>query len=444
MNLEKGNKKIIRAWAMYDWANSAYSLVITSALFPIYFHAITTTETSNTVRFLGRNFNSDSLQTYAISFAFLLIAAISPILSSIADYGGKKKSFMFFFCTLGSLACCSLFFFDSIETVWIGVLGSVLAAVGYAGSIVFYNAFLPEIAETKDQDKVSARGFAMGYIGSSLLLIFSLSMILFPEWYGGISSGMATRLAFLLVGLWWFGFAQITFYRLPDNVYNRKPLGRYLFNGYQKLKKVWSELKHTSRLKSFLLSFFFYNMGVQTVMYVATLFGDGELNLPSSVLIAIILIIQFVAIAGAFLFSNLSRRYGNITALSISLVIWVFICVGAYYCDKKYGVDEQTMFMMLAAVVGLVMGGIQSLSRSTYSKLLPETIDHASYFSFYDVCDKLGTVVGTFAFGYINEMTGSMRNSIVVLASFFILGLILLLRIRKERPATLEAIPDMA
>ncbi len=438
--IEKGNKKIIRAWTMYDWANSAYSLVITSALFPIYFHAITTTDANNTVKFLGRTYNSDSLQTYAISFAFLLIAAISPILSSIADYSGRKKRFMYFFSTMGSLSCGMLFFFDSLSTLWIGILGSIMAAIGYAGSIVFYNAFLPEIAEIKDQDRVSARGFAMGYIGSSLLLIFSLSMILFPEWYGNIEKGMATRLAFLLVGFWWFGFAQYTFHYLPNNVYDQKPSGRYIFHGYLELKKVWFELSHSSRLKSFLLSFFFYNMGVQTVMYVATLFGDGELHLPSSILIAIILIIQFVAIGGAFLFSSLSKRFGNIFSLSISLVIWVFICVGAYLCDKRFGVDEQTMFMILAAVVGLVMGGIQSLSRSTYSKLLPETKDHASYFSFYDICDKLGTVLGTFAFGYINELTGSMRNSIIVLAGFFIVGLILLLRMRKDKNPELEGL----
>lgn len=423
---------------MYDWANSSYSLVITSALFPIYFHAITTTPENNTVRFLGRNFNSDSLQTYAISLAFLVIATINPLLSSIADYSGNKKKFMYFFSTLGAFACSSLFFFTSLDTLWVGVFGVVLAAIGYAGSIVFYNAFLPEIAEPQDQDKVSARGFAMGYIGSSMLLIFSLTMILFPDWYGGISSGMATRLAFLLVGIWWFGFAQYTFYYLPNNVYNRKSEGKVVRNGYRELKKVWNELKHTSRLKTFLLSFFFYNMGVQTVMYVATLFGDGELHLPSSILIAVILIIQFVAIGGAYLFSNLSKRLGNISALSISLATWVAVCVGAYFCDKRYGIDEQTMFMILAAVVGLVMGGVQSLSRSTYSKLLPETIDHASYFSFYDVCDKLGTVLGTLAFGLINERTGSMRNSIIVLISFFIIGLILLLRMRKVKLSMLE------
>ena len=436
----KGDKKTINAWAIYDWANSSYSLVISSALFPIYFHAITTTESSSNVKFLGHVWNSESLQLYCISLAFLFIAALNPILSSIADVSGRKKRFMYFFSTLGAISCASLFFFDSLNTLWIGIVGSILAAIGYAGSIVFYNAFLPEIAEEKDQDKVSAKGFALGYLGSSLLLIFSLTMILFPQWYGNISSGLATRLAFVLVGVWWFVFAQYTFSKLKDSKASNEAKEHYIFNGYLELKKVWKELKNSSLLPSYLVSFFFFNMGVQTVMYAASLFGQSELHLDSSVLIMIILIIQFVAIFGAFVFSSLSKRYGNLIALSIAIIIWVFVCVGAFLCNKEYGVDEKTMFMGLAAVVGFVMGGIQSLARSTYSKMLPETLDHASYFSFYDVCDKLGTVIGTFAFGLINEITGSMRSSIIVLAIFFIIGLILLFRVRRIKSGSISLV----
>ncbi len=455
--IQKGNRKLINAWAMYDWANSAYSLTITSAIFPIYFTAVTTVNGSKDVQFLSHTFNADSLQTYAISIAFLVIAAINPLLSSIADYSGNKKKFMYFFSTLGAISCASLYFFRGTDTIAIGVLGCVFAAIGYAGSIVFYNAYLPEIAEEKDQDRVSAKGFAMGYIGSSLLLIFNLIMIQCPQFFFDVEgkvkelmtaapaltnqdalqqakdffSGPASRIAFLTVGIWWFVFAQYTFNHLPNNVFNLKPAGRYILNGYRELRKVWFELRENSRLKRFLLAFFFYNTGTQTVMYVATLFGNSELHLKTSILIAVILIIQFVAIAGAYLFSALSKRFGNINALAISIVIWIFVAVGAYLDDKRFGVDEQTMFIILAAVVGLVMGGIQALSRSTYSKLLPETIDHASYFSFYDVCDKMGTVLGTFAFGFINEVTGSMRNSILVLGSFFVVGIVSLLRVQK-------------
>jgi UMF1 family MFS transporter len=455
--LIKNQKKVINAWAMYDWANSAYSLTITSAVFPIYFTAVAVINENKDVNFLGRTYNADSLQTYALSIAFLVIAAINPLLSSIADYSGNKKKFMYFFSTLGALSCASLFFFRGPSTVAIGVFGSMFAAIGYAGSIVFYNAFLPEIAEPKDQDKVSAKGFAFGYIGSSLLLIFNLFMIQFPQFFFDVQgkanellaqtasltsdealahakdffSGPASRISFLTVGIWWFCFAQYTFNILPNNIFNLKPAGKYLFNGYLELKKVWNELKQTQRLKNFLLSFFFYNMGTQTVMYVATLFGNSELHLKTPVLIAVILIIQFVAIGGAYLFSYLSKKFGNIRALVIAISVWILVAAGAYFDNKKYGVDEQTVFIMLAVVVGLVMGGVQSLSRSTYSKLLPETIDHASYFSFYDVCDKTGTVLGTFIFGLINEQTGSMRNSILVLACFFVIGIFLLLRTPK-------------
>jgi len=457
--IQKGNRKLINAWAMYDWANSAYSLTITSAIFPIYFTAVTTVNGSKDVMFLGRMFNADSLQTYAISIAFLVIAAINPLLSSIADYSGNKKKFMYFFSTLGALSCASLYFFRGPGTISIGVAGCVFAAIGYAGSIVFYNAFLPEIAEPGDQDRVSAKGFAMGYIGSSLLLIFNLVMIQCPQFFFNVTgkmnellaanpsltsdeamqqaksffSGPASRISFLTVGLWWFVFAQYTFKHLPNNVFNLKPAGRYIFNGYLELKKVWFELRSNSRLKRFLLAFFFYNMGTQTVMYVATLFGNSELHLQTAVLIAVVLIIQFVAIAGAYIFAALSKRFGNIYALTISIVVWVLVAVLAYFDDKRFGVNEQTMFIVIAVIVGLVMGGIQALSRSTYSKLLPETIDHASYFSFYDVCDKMGTVLGTFAFGLINELTGSMRNSILVLGSFFLIGIFSLLRVRNVK-----------
>ncbi|MFM7217188.1 MAG: MFS transporter [Bacteroidota bacterium] len=431
MNLSVYDKKTVSAWAMYDWANSAYSLVITSTLYPIYFTAITGGG-DKPVHLLGMDFNSDALQTYSISAAFLLIAFINPLLSSISDYSGKKKPFMYFFCLMGSIGCSSLYFFDSEEHVWIGVAGSMLAAIGYAGSIVFYNAFLPEIAPPELQDKVSAKGFSLGYLGSSLLLIFCLTMVLFPGWYGGIEKGSAIRLAFLLVGIWWFGFAQITFKRLNDRHTSLDARGRFLCNGYKELRKVWFELRHTPALKRFLLAFFLYNLAVQTVMYVATLFGDSVLHLDSSVLIATILIIQFVAIGGASLFSRLSSKYGNIKALSLNLVAWIFVCAGAYFCDSKYGVDVQLFFILLGAGVGMVMGGIQSLSRSTYSKLLPITKDHASYFSFFDVCDKFGTVVGTFIFGYIIELTGDMRNSIVIIGGFFILGLISLLRVGRN------------
>lgn len=426
-----GNKKIIRAWTFYDWANSAYSLVISSALFPIYFSAIAAGNGTHETKFLGRTYNSESLQSYAISAAFLIIAFISPMLSSIADYSGKKKRFMYFFSTLGAIACSCLWFFDGIDTLGIGILCSMFAAIGYAGSIVFYNAYLPEIASKENQDHISARGFSMGYIGSSLLLIFNLTMIMFPEWYGNISSGFAMRFSFLTVGIWWFVFAQYSFNHLPKDPVSRPIQKDILRKGYRELRSVWKELQDLPYLKAFLIAFFFYNMAVQTIMYLATLFGVQEVAWPDekskqSGLIVCILLIQFVAIGGAFLFSWLSSKLGNIKAIIVSITMWMLICIGVYFL-----VYLPLDFYITAAFVGLVMGGIQSLSRSTYSKMLPPTQDHASYFSFYDVCDKTGTVLGTFVFGYVNEVTGSMRDSIIALVVFFFIGIVLLRRVNK-------------
>jgi len=418
--IEKGNKKIIRAWTMYDWANSVYSLTITTAVFPIYFSEVTSTPDSDIVTFLGRDFTNTALYTYALSGAFLLIALLSPLLSAIADSSGSKKGFMKFFCWLGGIACCSLFFFDA-NTLGIGVAGFMLASIGYSGSIVFYNSYLPEIAEPEDQDRVSARGFAMGYIGSSLLLIFNLIMIMKPEWFGISNPTLPARISFLMVGVWWIGFAAYTFKYLPSNVYNKSRQGDYLTRGYKELRKVWLQLREHSYLTRFLLSFFFYNMGVQTVMYVATLFGEKELHMETGQLIVTVLIIQFVAIAGAYLFSWASSKLGNIQALAIAIIVWIGICIGAYYTR------DVNSFYILAFIVGMVMGGIQSLSRSTYSKLLPPSEDHASYFSFYDVCDKVGLVLGSASYGLIEELTGSMRNSIISLIAFFIIGMIFLI-----------------
>jgi len=418
----KGNKKVINAWAMYDWANSVYSLTITTAVFPVYFMKMTTTGDSDMVNFLGMNFKNSALYTYCISVSFLFIALISPLLSGIADASGSKKGFMKFFAWLGSISCAGLFFFDS-STLWIGVLCFMLASVGYAGSIVYYNSYLPEIAEPADQDRVSAKGFALGYIGSSLLLMFNLLMIMKPGLFG-IPEGttLPARISFLIVGAWWVTFSAYTFYYLPSNVYSMKREGNYLLNGYRELMKVWQELKKLKYLTRFLMAFFFYNMGVQTVMYVASIFGEKEIKLGTAELIIVVLIIQFVAIAGAFLFSMLSSKIGNIKTLTIAIFVWVAICISAY------NLYDPKSFYILAFVVGMVMGGIQALSRSTYSKMLPETQDHASYFSFYDVCEKIGLVLGTASYGMIEELTGSMRNSILALIVFFLIGLSFLIR----------------
>lgn len=412
---------------MYDWANSVYSLVITSAIFPVYYKAVAVSDNGDLVSFFGFSINNSVLYSYALSFSFLVVAAMLPLLSGVADYAGKKKFFMKVFVLLGSASCMGLYFFRDLSTLEWGIFCSVMASIGFSGSQVFYNAFLPEIVTEDQYDMVSAKGYSMGYYGSVLLMLIAMGLIMNHSVFGFGSEGAATRFTFLLVGLWWVGFAQITFSALPTNPYGRKPAGKILSQGYNEVLKVWKSLSHTPDLKRFLISFFFYNMGVQTVMYLATLFGTDVLHLDSSRLIATILIIQLVASFGAWLFARVSQARGNKTALIIMIMIWIMVCLVAYV------ISNEVQFYLLAAVVGMIMGGIQSLSRATYSKLIPEnTIDHASYFSFYDVTYNLSIVLGTFSFGLINHITGSMRNSALALAVYFVIGLVALLRIQSR------------
>ncbi|MEZ7497995.1 MFS transporter [Flavobacterium sp. Arc3] len=431
ITLQKGDKKLINAWAFYDWANSVYSLVIATAVFPIYYETVTS-DNNGIVQFLGFEFNNSSLLSYSLSFSFLIVALMSPILSSIADYTGNKKRFLQFFCYLGSLSVMSLFFFKGQGTLWIGILGTVLASIGFWGSIVFYNSYLPEIAFPEQHDRVSAKGFMFGYAGSLILLAFNLTMVMMPEWYGITDGSLPARISFLSVGIWWMGFAQVTFHYLPNNVFHKKPEKDYIFKGLRELKVVLDSLKSMKDLKQFLTAFFLYSIGVQTVILLAGLFGKKELGIDTSKLIIIILLINVVAIFGAFLFSRISEKIGNIKTLKITIVIWGFICVAAYLLDAKSEYID-TQFYVLGATIGMVLGAIQTLSRSTYSKLLPDTEDHATYFSFFDVTEKISIVVGTFVFGFVAAITNSMRNSFFILAVFFLLGFIVLSFMKKNK-----------
>jgi MFS transporter, UMF1 family len=428
--METASKKVINGWAMYDWANSVYNLVITSTIFPTYFESVTgdgnDQTTNDHVVFLGRSFVNIALYNYSLSFAMLIVALISPLLSSIADYKGNKKKFLNFFLTMGSLACSLLIFFTSASTLYIGIVCSIVACVGFWGSLVYYNSYLPEIAAPEDRDMVSAKGFTYGYIGSVLLQVICFLFIFFPQVLGGDKDSIVQyQASFLLVGLWWWGFGQFSLSRLPKSV----PAGtgdlehHILSKGYRELRKVWNELKHLAKLKRFLFAYFFYNMGVQTVMLVAALYGKGELAMPTTNLIVAILIIQLIAIPGAYAISRLSSVIGNMKALMICIIVWIGICVYGYLIPA----GNITQFYILGTVIGFVMGGIQSLSRSTYSKLMPITRDTASFFSFYDVTEKIGMVIGTLSFGIFTELTGSQRSSVLSVMSFFIIGFVLLL-----------------
>lgn len=425
----KNNPKTLTAWTMYDWANSVHSLTITSAIFPIYYPiaAIMLPSKSRTLDFFGFQLENTVLYSYAVSIGFLLLAFSVPLVSAISDYTGKKKVFMKMYCYLGAISCMLMYFFEE-GRYYLGTFAFLFSIVGWGGSIVFYNSYLPEIATEDQYDRLSARGFTMGYLGSVILLIQNLTMVLKPEWYGGISGGEASRISFLTVGIWWIVFAQYSFYYLPKDSKVQKQGGNWIFNGFKELKKVFNELENLNITKRFLTSFFFYNMGAQTVMYLGALFGSEELKLPSDALIVTVLLIQLVAIVGAYLFAKISEKLGNTKSLSIIVISWVFICIAAYF------VTTRNEFYFLATGIGFVMGGIQSLSRSTYAKLIPEeTHDTASYFSFYDVCDRLSTVIGTFMFGLVNQLTGSMRMSVLFLTVFFIIGLVILSRVPSQK-----------
>ena len=428
MNYIKSHSKVVNAWCMYDWANSVYSLVITTAIFPLYYNSVTTTsENNDLVSFFGIEIVNSVLYSYSLSFSFLLLTIIQPILSGIADYSGNKKFFLRLFMYLGSFSCMSLYFFDG-ENIEYGIIFSVLASIGFTGSLVFYNAFLPEISTPKNFDNISARGYSFGYIGSVILLIICLALIQGFEFFGFQSSKDATKFTFLLVGFWWILFAQITLFYLPEKHKKIKLNRTILTYGLRELKRVWNYIKGVKNLKLYLLSYFFYSMGVQTIMLVASYFGDKELNLEQSKLIFTILIIQLIAIFGAYFFAFISKLKGNKFSLLIMNSCWIIICVSAYFTTNE------NQFYFLAAAVGILMGGIQSLSRSTFSKFIPDEIDdNASFFNFYAISYNISVVIGTFSYGYIEQVTGSMRSSILALTLFFIIGLVILLNTKIKK-----------
>jgi UMF1 family MFS transporter len=434
-HLEKGSKKLLTAWAFYDWANSVYSLVIASAVFPIFFNALFKSGETNLDVF-GTSFKGTALISFVTAFAFLLVAFISPLLSGIADYAGNKKTFLKAFCYLGAASCIGLYWF-SLDNIYWSLVCYFFGLVGFWGSLVFYNSYLPDIAYPEQQDAVSAKGYSLGYLGSVILLILNLAIVMFPDTFGIEDSPtekagvIAMRYSFVSVGVWWILFSQYSYYYLPKGVRQNKITMDVMLNGFRELQKVWQQLKQNIVLKRYLGGFFVYSMAVQTVMLVATYFGAEEIAWGSDEakqmgLIVSILLIQLIAVAGAIITSKLSAKYGNIKTLIGINCIWAIICVCAFF------VTLPLHFYITAAFVGLVMGGIQSLSRSTYSKFLPETKDTASYFSFYDVTEKIGIVIGMLMYGAIDQIFGSMRYSIIFLTLFFIVGILLLLRVHKN------------
>ncbi len=434
--LEKGSKKLLNAWAFYDWANSVYSLVIASAIFPIYYGTLFRVADIEKVKVFGGEIARAPLISYTTSIAFVFIAIITPLISGVADYLGNKKVFMKFFCYLGGLSCVGLYWF-SLEHIYFSLLCYFLGLVGFWVSFAVNNSYLPDIAFPSQQDRISAKGFSLGYVGSVILLLFNLAMVMKPDFFGitsdesGLAEIKAMKYSFVSVGIWWILFSQYTFYYLPKGIKKEHPKKHIILNGFKELKLVWNQLGENERLKRYLGAFFVYSMAVQTVMLIATYFGEEEIAWGTDAertmgLIVSILVIQVVAILGATVTAIISRTLGNIKTLILINMIWAIICVYAYF------VITPMDFYIAAGCVGIVMGGIQALSRSTYSKFLPETTDTASFFSFYDVAEKIGIIIGTFLYGFVAQITGSMRNAVLFLFIFFFIGIVLLFKVPKE------------
>ncbi|MEP2690550.1 MFS transporter [Maribacter dokdonensis] len=433
----KGSKKLLNAWAFYDWANSVYSLVISSAVFPIFYGALFRIAGIEKVTIFGGEIARAPLISYTTSLAFVFIAIITPLISGVADYLGNKMVFMKFFCYLGGLSCIGLYWF-SLENIYFGLVCYFFGLVGFWVSFAINNSYLPDVAFPKQQDAISAKGFTLGYIGSVVLLVFNLAMVMKPDFFGittdesGAAEIKAMKYSFVTVGIWWILFAQYSFYYLPKGYKKEGERTNIVLNGFKELKQVWHQLGGQVKLKRYLGAFFVYSMAVQTVMLIATYFGEEEIawgtdSERTTGLIISILVIQLVAILGATVTASASEKFGNIKTLIVVNALWVAICIYAYF------VITPTDFYIAAGCVGLVMGGIQALSRSTYSKFLPDTTDTTSFFSFYDVAEKIGIIIGTFLYGAIAQRTGSMRSSIIFLGVFFLIGMILLVRVRETK-----------
>ncbi|MEC7772754.1 MAG: MFS transporter [Bacteroidota bacterium] len=431
----KGSKKLLNAWAFYDWANSVYSLVISSAIFPLFYGLLFRTAGIEQVTIFGGEIARAPLISYVTSLAFVFIAIVTPLVSGVADYLGNKKVFLKFFCYLGAASCIGLYWF-SLEHIYFGLACYFFGLVGFWVSFAINNSYLPDIAYPEQQDRISAKGFSLGYIGSVILLVFNLAMVMKPDVFGITDNGgeiaemKAMKYSFISVGIWWALFSQYTFKHLPKGYKREGKRDHIILNGFKELKLVWHQLGENRKLKRYLGAFFTYSMAVQTIMLIATYFGEEEIIWGSDTerttgLIVSILLIQIVAILGATVTAWASKAFGNIRTLVVINVIWACLCVYAYFLQTPMD------FYVAAGLVGIVMGGIQALSRSTYSKFLPETTDTTSFFSFYDVAEKIGIIIGTFMYGIISQLTGSMRNSTIFLGLFFLMGIFLLLRVNK-------------
>ena len=428
--LPKGSKKLIGAWTLYDWANSVYSLVISTAIFPIYYSEYIFAN-SDSILLFNMDINKDTVISLVSATSFMIVAFLSPLLSGIADYLGNKKVFMKFFVFMGSFSCIGLYWFE-LETIQFGLILYTLALIGLWGSLVFYNSYLPDITYPEQTNIVSAKGFTMGYIGSVILLIVNLIMITYYEQFNLSSEVQAMKYSFVLVGLWWLLFSQYSFYHLPRGNKGVKLPKNIIWNGFRELKGVYKIIRSSKKFTRFLTAFFIFSFSLQTIIFIASYFGVTEIEWSSSSeqtagLIISVILIQIIAIVGAILFTKAADKFGNIVVLTIAIASWSIICGYAYF------ITTPIQFYLIAGFVGFLMGGTQTIARAPYSLFIPETKDTTSFFSFYDVTEKIGIVIGMVLYGLAAQITGNIRFSILIFMFFFHLGAILLLRVPKVK-----------
>ena len=432
-----GNRREQMGWYFYDWANSAFSTTVGAVFLGPYVSSLTEQAAGpdGLVRLLGIPIAPYSLVSYCITISVILQVLFLPILGAIADYSNLRKRLMQVFAVSGAIVTMFMFFITA-QTWWLGCLLFIVANLCFGAAIVFYNAFLPDIAEPDERDRVSSVGWALGYLGGGILLALNLILFLMRDTIG-IDSGMAVRINLFSAGLWWFGWSFVTWrlLRSRDIAKALKPGETYLSTG---LKQLWATFKETAKYPHtirFLLAYLLYNDGIQTVFASAAVFAaapllQGGLGIEQGMLTQVILMIQFVAFGGALLFGRIAIRIGAKRALIIGLVIWTVVVIYAYLGLR--GESRFLQFWILGAFIALVMGGTQAVSRSLFANMIPLGKE-AEFFSIYEVSERGTSWLGPLAFGLVNQLSGSLRPAIASIILFFVVGLFLLLRVDVRR-----------
>jgi UMF1 family MFS transporter len=412
-------RRELRAWAMYDWANSAFQTTIIAAIFPIYYQRVAAADLPGTL--------ATERFAWATTIAILVVAAIAPVLGAIADYAGLKKRMLAIFVAIGAGATAAMFGIERGD--WLmALLLFVIGNIGVAGSIVFYESLLPHIASEQELDRVSSAGYAIGYLGGGVLLAINLFMIQKPTWFGFADAGTATRWALASVAVWWVLFSIPLFRRVPEPTRLLEPAEtgheRLLTAAFRRLGATFRELRRYKQAFLLLLAFLAYNDGIQTIIRMATTYG-AEIGLDEGAMIGALLITQFIGVPFAFLFGALAARIGAKTAVFLGLAVYAAITVVGYNMRTEF------QFFALAIMVGTVQGGTQALSRSLFASMIPRERS-SEFFAFFSVFERYAGVLGPAIFAWTVSQTGSSRNAILSVIAFFVVGAAILSRVNVE------------